>query len=548
MAYIAPNSIIKILRGVPLENDYINTLYFANSTAQYNYFASKAKYNLTAQSYQRANKGVCRVNYKVEDLYDCNYIMFQNTSFGTKWFYAFITSVDYVNNVTADIHYEIDVMQTWLLDMTLTRCFVEREHSVTDNIGDNIVSEPIETGEYVFNHFNELDKCDILFGVYGIVVLTCDVDDVNTVGTVIDGIFTGAQARLFGLDNNGQGLAQLKTYLQSYIQKPDAIIGIYMIPYASTGYMPTQQTQGAVIDYKAHGMTYDDFDVIGIDNNSRVDGHVVRNKKLLTYPYNFCHVNNANGRELNLRYEFFQDENGNRTCKPEFSLKTNLCMPVTAVLRPKGYKGAVSHEQGDMDIVTTESIDLTNFPMCSWSVDSWVAWVAQNSVPETISAISNATGIGLKVGGGALLAGATLGTAGVGTLVAGGVALVSGILSDTYKASIKADVCKGSLNNGNVNFSTGLQTFFEGRLSVCREMAEIIDDFFDRFGYATNRVKIPNTHSRPHWNYVKTIGSNVWGNIPADDKKKIDNIFNNGVTFWKSASEVDNYSLNNAPT
>lgn len=545
--YYPPNSNIKLLRNVPLEKDYINTLYFASTTAQYNYFVSKVKYNLTAQSYQRVNKGVCRVNYKVEDLYDCNYLMFQNTTFGNKWFYAFITSVDYINNVTSDVHYEIDVMQTWLSEMSLTRCFVEREHSNTDEIGDNIVAEPVETGELVFNHFNIMDKCDVLLGTYGIIVLVSDVDDNDPVGTLLDGIFSGAKAYLFGLDNQGVGIGLLNTFVKSFIQKPDAILGMYMIPLACLDTLPDAQHQGDTIAYNDTAKHRDNFDVMGIDENSRVDGHVVRNKKLLTYPYNFCHVNNCNGRELNLRYEFFQDENGRRTCKPQFHMYGNITMPVTVVLRPKGYKGAVSHEQDDLDMLTTESIDLTNFPMCSWSVDSWMAWVAQNSVPETISALTGGIDIGVKAGiMSGMIAGATSATP-VGLGVAG-VSLVANILSNAYKASIKADVCKGSLNNGNINFSSHYHTFVEGRLSVCREMAEIIDDFFDRYGYATNRVKIPNTHSRPHWNYVKTIGSNVGGNIPADDKKIIDDIFNAGITFWKNASEVDNYSLDNSPT
>lgn len=544
--YIAPNTNIKLLQNVPLEKDYINTLYFANTTAQYNYFSSKAKYNLLEQSYQRVNKGVCRVNYKAENLYDCNYMMFQNTSFGNKWFYAFITSIDYINNVTSDINYEIDVMQSWLTEMSLTRCFVEREHSVTDEIGDNIVAEPVETGELVLNHYNVLDQCDVLLGVYGIIVLVVDVETTPYQGgKLLQGIYSGARAYLFGTNSNG--LNALNDFIAGYITQPDAIVGMYMVPLACLNTLPTDPPYYVEISSSDSAKHRDSFDVMGIDDNSRVDGHVVKNKKLLTYPYNFCHINNCNGRELNLRYEFFQDENGNRTCKPQFHMYGNITMPISVVLRPKGYKGAVSHEQDDLDMLTSESIDLTNFPMCSWSVDSWMAWVAQNSVPEGISALTGALDIGVKAGiMGGMIAGATSATP-VGLAVAG-VTLVGGILSNVYKASIKADVCKGSLNNGNVNFSSKFHTFVEGRYSVCREMAEIIDDFFDRYGYATNRVKIPNTHSRPHWNYVKTIGSNVGGNIPADDKKIIDDIFNKGITFWKNASEVDNYSLNNSPT
>ena len=94
--YIEPNSNITIYHNVPLDNTYNHTLYFNNLAEQNTYFhknQSIIKYNLTAQSYQRVVKGSMRVAVKADNLYDCNYLSFQNASFGTKWFYAFITSV-----------------------------------------------------------------------------------------------------------------------------------------------------------------------------------------------------------------------------------------------------------------------------------------------------------------------------------------------------------------------------------------------------------------------------------------------------------------------
>lgn len=78
-------------------------------------FPGLAKHSLTAQTYQRVNKGTMRVGLSADSCYDCNYLMFQNSGFGSKWFYAFITSVEYVNNAVTEITFEIDVMQTWFL-------------------------------------------------------------------------------------------------------------------------------------------------------------------------------------------------------------------------------------------------------------------------------------------------------------------------------------------------------------------------------------------------------------------------------------------------
>ena len=101
--YIAPNTDIKILKNVPLDPTYEHTIWFDAESDQTDFFLSKVKYSLSAQSYQRLQRGYMRVNINAESLYDCNYIMYRNTSFGNKWFFAFLESVEYVNNVVSEI-------------------------------------------------------------------------------------------------------------------------------------------------------------------------------------------------------------------------------------------------------------------------------------------------------------------------------------------------------------------------------------------------------------------------------------------------------------
>ena len=136
--YIQPTTNIKLLKDVPLDNTYTNTIYFGDVNAQTTYFANKKKYDLNNYTYQRVNNGICLVGIEADRLYDCNYMMFQNTAFGNKWFYAFITSIAYKNNECSEIHFEIDVLQTWHFNYTIDHCFVEREHTKTDEIGEHI--------------------------------------------------------------------------------------------------------------------------------------------------------------------------------------------------------------------------------------------------------------------------------------------------------------------------------------------------------------------------------------------------------------------------
>ena len=148
MSYVVPNTTIKICRYVPLDPGQEITLLFPDVATQTAYFTTKTKYTLTAYSYQRES-GIMRVAKKKEDLLDCNYLAYQNTSYGSKWFYAFINSIEYVNNETSEIRFTIDPMQTWHFDYTLEQCYVEREHSATDNPGDNTIPENLELGEYI---------------------------------------------------------------------------------------------------------------------------------------------------------------------------------------------------------------------------------------------------------------------------------------------------------------------------------------------------------------------------------------------------------------
>ena len=175
--YIAPNSTIRVLRGVNIDSNYEHTVRFTNRDAQYDVLSAKTKYTFTPQSYQRTNKNSVRVEKIADDLFDCNYLMFQNTAYGNKWFYAFIDKVNYINDKCTEIDYTLDVMQSFLLDFEVGECFVEREHSITDLVGENTVSENFTIGEYFIN--KEIQKVsDIVESeMYGAIIFSKDVTE-----------------------------------------------------------------------------------------------------------------------------------------------------------------------------------------------------------------------------------------------------------------------------------------------------------------------------------------------------------------------------------
>lgn len=532
--YIEPNTNIKILRNVPLENTYDHTLYFANASEQYTYFASMLYKNCTNYIYQRVNKGKMRIEGKADNYYNCNYLMFQNTNFGTKWFYAFITSVEYVNNETTEITFEIDVIQTWLFDAHVEECFVERQHSLSDAIGDNIVPETLDCGEYIFNDYEPLlhytDPQSGFIYTMGnkmlVVIAIVDVDH-NSDGKVYDGVYGSASLYAYDTDD----VQGINAKIDEYRQKPEAIISMYMMPKI---FLPTL---GDVPDEPHKIPAHSDgwkqvVRPIPVNKNMTLDGYTPKNGKMYTYPYNFYNVDNSNGQSLALRYEFFHD------LHPEVEVNCTITQPVVATCRPTGYKGLPAYDPlAGTTSLNTETIQISNFPMCSWNVDAYQAWIAQNSIPIVLNTVAQGAQTGIA---------ATYSAHPKGTIAAGAVGITANLLSEFYTASIQADISKGNFNNGGVNSACGKQQFYGGRCSVSYQYAKMIDDYFTMYGYAVKSIARLNTHGRPHWNYVKTVGCVLSGSVPSDDTKKITSIYDRGITFWRHANEVGNYSLDNS--
>ena len=536
MTYIAPNTIVKLLRDCPLDNSYQHSIFFDTPTDQYNYFNGlvKSGYEFTAQSYQRVNRNVIRLQCKADLILDCNYMMFQNASHLNHWFYAFIMAIDYINENVAEISYEIDVLQTWYFQYNRLQCMIERTHVFDDTIGANIVPENIETGEYVAQHYVNLNTAQLC------VVLA--IADASDVGHQYDYIFSGCKLFVYET-NNTSGIAQK---LNEYLHDPNAVVSMYMIPFFAVDYTipPDHILPQTAFSFESAANP--------ITSYTSISGYTPHNKKLFTYPYTFYHIDNGSGGELNLRYEFFKDKT------PRFWIETTLTQPVQTVLRPLGYKN-VQYEPLSKPAYRAESISLDNYPICSWSFDAYQAWIAQNAVPIMIN--TGAQAASMLIGGAtatgvlnAMYADATgrrflhgqreaaaqdvKQTGNMGNFAFQNAA---SLLSQGYKASIAADICKGSAYNGNVDCAHDHHAFWGGRFGVTYEMARCIDSFFDVYGYAINKVGYPSINNRKHYTYIKTNGCKITGYLPTEDIRKIESIYDNGVTFWRNGAEVANY-------
>lgn len=541
---IIPNSEIKIIKNCPLDSSYQHTYYFDSETEQRTWFLSNVKHTLPANSYQRVDKGTMRVKLPIESLYNCSYMMFKNSSFENKWFYAFINSAEYVNNVTTQITYEIDVMQTWFFEFTPGSCFVEREHSATDRPGDNLVKEELNTGEYI-THYKakdfekngkKLTDLSVVYmynpSVFDPVEIIPGTDEYIYDEGFYGGVYQGVKFLVFpAIEELTEDLNQLANALN--MATGGGLLGMFLMP---TMFLPDDTP---FFD----GHMHNGYASMIVNRPDNLDGYYPKNKKLLTYPYVFAHLTSHRGNGNDFAFEY--GLNGNSI---EFWLEGALSGSPSVMAYPAMYKGESPFLDG--------SVSIDAYPVCTWASDGIHEWVNNHMFKEMLQGAYNSfkssdgnSGKGKKSG--ANLKDGVYAWA-IKEIISVGTAFVD---PGTVNGGVKGDVLFGNTAGKEIDVVVKC---------IRKESAKIIDDYFSMFGYATNQVKVPNRNSRVCWNYVKTVGcfsaasvtkivngvsltNSINNTVPGDDLRRICSIYDNGVTFWHQPNALGNYSLDNSP-
>lgn len=513
------------LLNVPLENDYKHTLHFDSVAEQTAYFTSKAVRGRSDFSYNRKD-ATLRYPAKYDALIGTvNYIMYRNEYYGNKWFYAFITDMEYINDGMTAIQFKTDVLQTWLFDYKVKPSFVEREHTADDTIGVNTLPEQVETGEYCCNSQNKNVSLILTNVIMGCTVELNSEELEPCKINMYNGVYSGVKYYVM----TGTKLKRAMEVLEG-AGKSDAIVSIFVAPNCAFDYTFPEGAEFAEVNPTDLVTKLDWVNTFGTSDTQNekpvhLDGYVPHNNKLFTYPY--CYMlmsNNAGGASI-YKYERFTST----SCR--FNIYCALTPGMSIRLVPKNYNGiAENYEEG---------LNLGKMPICAWSNDVYTNWLTQNAVNVGVSVASSLLQVGAGV---ALMATGAGAMAGAGSITSGLLG-VAGSVGSVYQHSLQPPQAEGNINNGDVNFSSKNLTFTAYQMTVKREYAVMIDSFFDMFGYKTAQWKVPNKKHRAKYWYTKTIDVNIDGAIPANDMQEIKNCYNNGVTFWVNPSEIGNYTI-----
>lgn len=525
MGVIVPTGAIKLC-SVPIDNTYKNQITFPDVLAQTQYFTLNAVQSFAETGYTYVQKdGYVRLPKNADELYNVNYIMYRNNSFSTKWFYGFITKVEWLSDSSAAVYFETDVWQTWYFDITLKDSFVAREHSSV-LLPVDLMPENIEIGEYT-----QVGTMSCGLGNLAIIVAT-SITNINAagektlaIGKVYGGIYSGCEMIAYD-PYNADAIIALNAFLASLAENgaQDSIVSIYMVPKLMldnppSGAAPSPVTSSSLAKKIRVTFPYSSF--------TRFGGYVHRNTKLSSFPYMFMYVHNNNGSGAVYPVEYF---NGAVT----FEIAGTILPTPVFKIAPVNYKSnnlGTEYNQVNYD----EAITISGYPMCQWTYDAFKAWVAQNGASTAIATLGS---LGAVVGG---AIGANMAVVGAGLLAVGSqIAKVS-------EASQQPPQAKGNALSGGANSSIRMNDFHISLKTINSDYAQVADNFFTAYGYTCNKVKTPNLFQRPKYNYIKTIGVNIFGAIPVPDMAKIKKMFDDGVTLWHDTAIIGNYFVDNYP-
>ena len=553
---ITPDTNIKLLK-VPLEISNKNQLTFASKEDQYDYFISLPKIELSECNYQRKDN-VIMFPAHIDSIIHYNYVMYQNDNYSNKWFYAFITNMQYENNGTTRITITTDVFQTWQFDLNWKQCFIEREMlSVTDDVaGANLIPEGLETGEFVIG--GTADFTDELTPLYVIAYLSSEITLEATTYHFTGGKYNGILNGIMFIVGDDDMINDILFDINVTQGLGQNIMTVFTIPKFACSSAINNPVTGKNYVVLAGDVFEQIITRTFTQLPSSLDGYTPRNQKLRTFPYLYIGFNPPTGSKKIYKYEDFT--NGT----PSFKMMCEINQNPSVYFIPQNYKKIT----GDN---VSECASLNGYPTISWKTDYFNSWLAQNSSIVLLQAgqeqynyeVGQAKAVIGGVGG---MLSAGLGAAAEGGVGAGSLAgavtspmntalelasnnvnheyYIKNTLAQIEKQKLLPD--SGSMGSSNATL-LGYSMFKNifNRYTIKRQFAERIDKFFDMYGYMTNMVKLPNLNNRPNWNYVKTIGANITGDIPQIDMQAIKDLFNNGITLWHNPQTFLDYSQNN---
>jgi hypothetical protein len=571
---------IRFLTGIPFQNDYKHTRWFESKTEQTNWFLSRATIHTMGEAnFQRIEGyGYFATDKSIDELWGCNYVMFQNATYNNKWFYAFVTKLEYVQRNRTNVHFQIDVLQTWRFDYTFKPSFVLREHchqwefNATPTI--NTVDEGLNYGlEYDIVSSENVQPYDGIF--FLVIVAKTAMHDNNNIKANLNGLpqplnyyvhpfkldgtlpvvtTTGT----FGKTVDASSIADVLNGIMNQDKTVNAVVSLYVTEYF--GYNATYDGTNMSFDgnkFEAvaigsvntlHVTALPNYEPKSFTYSNKYDGfRSVSESKLWMYPYVQIILDDFKGNRVVLKPEYINSKDFTINVKGSLGTHNKTAYSIDNYLQDSNqvysYVTAMEHAvlntnpndipilndmlaaylQGHRNSIQNQrnTIKFDQFMDTAKHMNQGSA----NALTMNIPGVINESMDMVKGGGDAILK-------------------IQGIMAKQQDISNMPPSVASMGSNSYFDYGNYIYGMFIIKKQIKPEYQKKLEDFFHMYGYKLNEVKTPNFHTRNSFNYVQTQSCTILGNFNNDDLNELKAVFDNGITLWHT-DDIGNYTLAN---
>lgn len=534
----SPDSSLRLL-NVRMDSELRNTLWFPDRNTQTNWFLSQTDFvSFTDYSYVKKDNTIV-LACREEDIWRFNYVMYQNTNFSSKWFYAFIVKREWASDYSTRIYLKTDPLQTWMFDWSLMTSFIERQHSTTDTPGDNIIPEPIGGSQVIYQSAGSVNCAPDWIAVFA----TSSSSGSATVGSKIGGMFSGAQ----------------NVFLDTIL--PTNLLSDYVDNGLASAISRIQQITGFGTDSGAlnYSVSYNKYP-------TDIAGYTPKNKKLLSGAFVNGYITGF-GQEIKFTPDFCSDNSVSVNFDQDMTSGSVYCFV------PNYGKSGASGTSNVLGFLFT-------YPESTWAYNQYKndynLHNGSNSIfkeRSNVNRMVNSINAGIGTIGSAASIGAGIADAvnpislldgnlasdiaGLSSNVQGLVNNISSLyqnyagideisqqlsyINESYNAPATGNVARS-----NPFIASGETSVSYGWIVPDARIAQRYDQFLDVYGYAQNAYAIPNLHARSSWTYIKVTELMLDGNCPDEDELQIRQAFRNGVFWWVYNKEFGNFNQDNS--
>jgi hypothetical protein len=466
-------------------------------------------YSIGACQYIREGDGeYIRVNKSVDSLYNCNYVMFQNTQFGERWFFAFIEKLKFKSGNVTDVVIKMDVYQTFQFDFTIQDTFIERQ--TFDNDYYNTLSDTPSTGD--LKTIWEYEK--LLQGMFFILFNSNPtVEDTTTITNFSYPVIGDYSLPCYMV------LCYTADEMSEIVQavsnkgRADRIQACYFAPcFLNEINYELQIVSGGDLNLSRQNS----MQLISIMSVSNLFETLSLNinyspifKKELSYPYAKLEiVDRITGKFIELDLSKFLNP-----LQPQFTLMFNITDNVEYKVIPLNYNGIGYSIENSLVVEPT-----TDLPVFS---NSYSKYLKDNKGSNAINGFMSVAGaVGSLVTGN--IAGAV-----------GSFASISSIINQSNVAKSQPNQVSGIKGDAFDYLNYNPSIYFRLKVMDSDHM-KIARNYWNAFGYPVRSISTFNNTSK-RYNFIKTVCVNIIADtIPSEFAREIEGIFDKGVTIWNN--------------